>query len=886
MMKRSICWMLLPVCFALLSENAFSTTLLVTNTNDSGAGSLRDAIAASASGDTIMFTAAMFGGDNTIHLASGLGIAHDLVIIGLNDDNGTIFISGENAHRVLFVSTSSLVLEQMAMINGMATMGGAIYSPGGNTSIVCRNCYFGNNVATQRGGAIYFTSGYLELHGTSMNGNSATIEGGAIYYEIGKDFHLYNATLDNNSSGQKGGAIYSKGGGLTSTFEVIRSVINQNTSGTEGAAIFLEGRNFYMDSCTVNLNSCNGGVYKGIIHAELRSSIPRIVGYIGNTTVAQNTGIGIVSFITLNNSTNVSTDFDLVNSSVHSNSLGGIFSYATTSSANAASTVSVTTSTIANNGGLAGSFGGIYSVGSVLGSSYDYSSHVLVTNSTVVNNVSDEGVSGIFSRGKLAATSYLGVKSSIVTGNSGINMMSFAPTSPINSLGYNVFGEASVLGSAGTDQLGIGTAAVDLRPIGNYGGHTPTMMPNQGSTAIDMGTPIDLTDAQNGAIQGGRRDVGAAEYIPCTIQNAIAETLCAGDSVLFGGVYRKTTGTFVETVLVGACDSVVTLGLTVLPSIVNTQTATICFGESFTGYSASGTYTDVFTAANGCDSTRTLALTVLPQVQTNLSQSICIGESFAGYSATGTYTDVFVAANGCDSTRTLTLTVLPDNQSSIAQSICFGESFAGYSATGTYTDVFTAANGCDSTRTLNLTVLPVGQASIAQTICFGESFAGYSATGTYTDVFVVANGCDSTRTLTLTVLPDNQSSIAQSICFGESFQGYAATGIYTDVFVAANGCDSTRTLTLTVLPQVQTNLSQSICIGESFAGYTATGTYTDVFTSINGCDSTRTLVLTVHDLPEPTITQNGPVLTTEAFADYQWLLDGSDIQGATAQSHT
>ncbi|MEI6411705.1 MAG: LamG domain-containing protein, partial [Bacteroidota bacterium] len=133
---------------------------------------------------------------------------------------------------------------------------------------------------------------------------------------------------------------------------------------------------------------------------------------------------------------------------------------------------------------------------------------------------------------------------------------------------------------------------------------------------------------------------------------------------------------------------------------------TICQGENYLGYSATGIYIDTLFANFGCDSIRTINLKVLPNVTSSITSSICQGEMYEGYSLSGTYVDIFTAANGCDSTRTLTLTVLPNVTSSKSDSICQGEMYEGYSSSGTYVDIFTAANGCDSTRTLTLTVLP------------------------------------------------------------------------------------------------------------------------------------------------------------------------------------
>ncbi len=347
----------------------------------------------------------------------------------------------------------------------------------------------------------------------------------------------------------------------------------------------------------------------------------------------------------------------------------------------------------------------------------------------------------------------------------------------------------------------------------------------------------------NTTYSNGQLYLGWLQAVPCTdLSSTIEVTICQGES--FEGY--SESGTFQDQfTAANGCDSIRTLNLTVLQNKEETLSAIICQGESFEGYSDSGTFQDLFTAANGCDSIRILNLTVLQNKEETLSATICQGESFEGYSESGTFQDLFTAANGCDSIRTLNLTVLQNKEETLSATICQGESFEGYSDSGTFQDQFAAANGCDSIRTLNLTVLQNKEETLSATICQGESFEGYSESGTFQDLFTAANGCDSIRILNLTVLEDRFALLNTTICEGEVFEGYSTTGVYQDQFTGANGCDSIRTLNLTVIPVIETTIDTSICSNVSFEGYSQTGTYQDVFQSAGGCDSVRVLNLTV-----------------------------------------
>jgi gliding motility-associated-like protein len=117
----------------------------------------------------------------------------------------------------------------------------------------------------------------------------------------------------------------------------------------------------------------------------------------------------------------------------------------------------------------------------------------------------------------------------------------------------------------------------------------------------------------------------------------------------------------------------------------------------------------IFTSSMPCNTpavSNSITVKIGKPVTTTINQSVCEGESYAGYTQTGTYTDVFKSSSDCDSTRILNLTVKSKVVVTIDTTICYGSSYNGYTASGMYTNTFAAANGCDSVQTINLTVLP------------------------------------------------------------------------------------------------------------------------------------------------------------------------------------
>lgn len=342
-----------------------------------------------------------------------------------------------------------------------------------------------------------------------------------------------------------------------------------------------------------------------------------------------------------------------------------------------------------------------------------------------------------------------------------------------------------------------------------------------------------------------------SNHMTITVYNAGAtinnvDTICLGDSYLG----YSATGFYTDTLTFGSgCSITRTLDLTVLTPIVTNVIDSICTGGNYLSYTQPGTYVDTFLSAQGCDSIRTLNLSIRADnvSYSYLNDTICLGDSYLGYTYTGTYYDTLVALGGCDSVRVLNLTVLYPYTRTYVRSICAGENYLGYTHTGTHRDTFTRANGCDSIRVIYLTVKPNSTSYLNEYICAGDNYDGYTQTGVYVDTMSSANGCDSIRTLNLTVLPMGSSfndSITANICAGDSYLGYTQTGIHIDT-LSGSCFDTIRVLDLTVQTTYTATYTNTICVGETFMGYSQTGIHIDTLLSVNACDTIRTIDLTV-----------------------------------------
>jgi len=210
-------------CMFLFLSGLSAGTITVTNTNDSGAGSLRQAIADANSGDEIQFSVT-----GTITLTSDeYSIDKNLTITGPGADQ--LVIDGDNSFRIFNISSGNVTITGLKIQNGNGSedYGGAIFNESdGNFTL--HNCCFSNNSSDYDGGAVYIVDATtVSISNTTFSGNSATGSyGGAVSIEIPSATGTFtNCTFYNNSSDSPGGAIDI----LDGTIEIINCTITNNT---------------------------------------------------------------------------------------------------------------------------------------------------------------------------------------------------------------------------------------------------------------------------------------------------------------------------------------------------------------------------------------------------------------------------------------------------------------------------------------------------------------------------------------------------------------------------------------------------------------------------------------------------------------------------------
>lgn len=486
---------------------------VVTNLNNSGAGSLRQAISDADAGSMITFQPGLTG---TITLASELFIDKDMTIQGPGAN--LLTISGNNAVRVFNIKMGNVTLSGLKIANGRRA-----------SADVSQGIVFAN---FPTGGGIFNDSGVVTVTDCTLSGNSVSGvttgsfnlggSGGGVY-NLSGSMTLTGCTLSGNSASGGSSTAAGGGGGITNAIGIMNltdctfsnnSAVSgpTGTSGAGGAILNGSGR-LNLQSCTLNGNS-----------AVANGSGPDVTssGSFGGG-IYNLQGIVSLTICTLSGNSVSSTS-----SPVPVSTGGGIY--------NTVGTISLTACTVSGNSATASS-GSLGNTGSGGGIASQQGAVTLANTIIAGNTAADFPDTGAI----FTSQGYN------LIGNNGGYDNYFPPGNP----------------NANHDIIGTNSSPINplLGPLANNGGPTKTMALLAASPAIDKGKSFGLSADQRGQARpddnsaippapgGDNSDIGAFELKNNTAPIARCQSLtvtagasCSANASINNGSYDPDSG--------------------------------------------------------------------------------------------------------------------------------------------------------------------------------------------------------------------------------------------------------------------------------------------------------------------------------------------------------
>ncbi|MGH7849882.1 MAG: hypothetical protein ACREOP_06260, partial [Thermodesulfobacteriota bacterium] len=229
--------------FLIIPASALGVT--VTNTDDSGPGSLRQAVLDTPPGGVVDFDPSLAG--STITLLSEIQIIQDVTIQGLGAD--VLTISGGGATRIfLILSPASLVnISDLTLTSGNGAglapnLGGAILVSG-NVAVEINRCVFDSNGVTgssAQGGAIVIAGDIRDIiindttfSNNSVSSNSSPLSGAIEYSGDNGNLVINRCTFNNNSVTGTAGPILAGAIGIfgeDNSLTVTNSTFSENST--------------------------------------------------------------------------------------------------------------------------------------------------------------------------------------------------------------------------------------------------------------------------------------------------------------------------------------------------------------------------------------------------------------------------------------------------------------------------------------------------------------------------------------------------------------------------------------------------------------------------------------------------------------------------------
>lgn len=459
-------------------QPAGANTITVTSTADSGAGTLRAALASAANGDTINLAVT-----GAITLTNGeLLVTKNVTIAGPGPTR--LSVNGNLACRVFHIGSNAVAtISGLTITNGLALSGPY---PG------------------WEGGGIYNDHATMTVSNCTLTGNSAPLgDGGGIHNDGSggsASLRIVNSILSGNSAGD-GGGIYNDGCcSGNATLQIVNSILSWNYPD----GIYNEGMN-------------------GRANVQIVGSTVSHQGFIwnhyGNVEIVNSS---LIANGILNDSFNGgSASLQIINSTLSGGSrIGSGATYSGRAS------VQIINSTLSGN---SNSYGG----GAIANEGQDGgTASVQIVNSTLGGNSAPLG-SSIYNDALDGGSATVEIGSTILNaGRGGNTIFNFLGT--VTSLGYNLSSDdgGGFLTTA-TDRI---NADPMLGPLQDNGGPTFTHAPVYGSPAIDQGKNFGglLTDQRGAGFArtvdnpvvanangGDSTDIGAVELQPILPREAV-----------------------------------------------------------------------------------------------------------------------------------------------------------------------------------------------------------------------------------------------------------------------------------------------------------------------------------------------------------------------------
>ncbi len=220
----------------LIPANSSAANLQVSNANDAGAGSLRQAIIEFSAPGVIDFAPGVFtDSSHTITLSSELVVNKVVIIDASGLPKGVTLNGGATTRLISVTGAGDLTLKRLTLNAGNSAgaiasgFGGAIYNAG---QLRLENSMFTGSTSVNYGGAVS-SIGSLEVIGCTVSGNTAGSLGGGIYSASSGNLIITNTTITGNTAFLFGGGVYH-----TSALTLNHATLTANHAGNKGGGVY------------------------------------------------------------------------------------------------------------------------------------------------------------------------------------------------------------------------------------------------------------------------------------------------------------------------------------------------------------------------------------------------------------------------------------------------------------------------------------------------------------------------------------------------------------------------------------------------------------------------------------------------------------------------